>query len=79
LVGNGFCNDEANTENCNYDNGDCCGICVVTTNCVECACLDGNNTVQNILGPECLQNIFSYSLKKISNQRNLSVYFSIFE
>ena len=48
MVGNGFCNDEANNENCNYDNGDCCG-CVVTNHCVECACLDANNTVQNAL------------------------------
>ena len=25
LVGNGFCNDETNIADCNYDGGDCCG------------------------------------------------------
>ena len=25
LVGNGFCNDETNNADCNYDGGDCCG------------------------------------------------------
>jgi hypothetical protein len=37
LVGNGFCNDETNNEDCNYDGGDCC----VNTNinsCSECEC-----------------------------------------
>ena len=25
LVGNGFCNDETNNADCNYDGGECCG------------------------------------------------------
>jgi hypothetical protein len=33
LVGNGFCNDETNNVNCNYDGGDCC-----VDSCAECAC-----------------------------------------
>ena len=28
IIGNGFCNDEANDVGCNFDNGDCCGTCV---------------------------------------------------
>ena len=70
MVGNGFCNDEANTENCNYDNGDCCGSCVVTTNCIECACLDSNNTFQNVLGPEYLQNISLIPLKNFPSEKS---------
>ena len=41
LVNNGYCNDETNNAECNYDGGDCCGSCVVTEHCIECQCLDG--------------------------------------
>jgi hypothetical protein len=39
LIGNGFCNDETNIAECDYDGGDCCGYCVVTEHCEDCACL----------------------------------------
>jgi hypothetical protein len=39
LVGNGFCNDETNNPDCNYDGGDCCVANANTTACSECACL----------------------------------------
>ena len=29
LVGNGFCNDETNNFKCNFDGGDCCGLCIL--------------------------------------------------
>ena len=38
LVGNGYCNDEANIVECNYDGGDCCGVCGNKDYCVECLC-----------------------------------------
>ena len=38
LIGNGLCNDEANTKDCNYDNGDCCGACKNTDHCTDCLC-----------------------------------------
>ena len=38
MIGNGLCNDEANTEDCNYDNGDCCGACKNTDHCTDCLC-----------------------------------------
>ena len=38
MVGNGFCNDETNTANCNYDGGDCCGVNTTTNFCSECEC-----------------------------------------
>ena len=41
LIGNSFCNDEANTAGCGYDGGDCCGDCANTDVCTECTCFDG--------------------------------------
>ena len=41
MVGNGICNDETNIADCGYDGGDCCGNCVVTEHCENCACLAG--------------------------------------
>ena len=38
LVGNGFCNDETNNADCNYDGGDCCFVNANTSACSECAC-----------------------------------------
>ena len=40
LVGNGFCNDETNNADCNYDGGDCC-VNVNTDSCTDCNCLGG--------------------------------------
>ena len=66
MVGNGFCNDETNNPDCNYDGGDCCVVNTNTSACSECGChlietcaagyhpLVGNglcNDVTNI--PEC--------------------------
>ena len=39
MIGNGYCNDEANTAECNYDGGDCCGSCINSEYCTECICL----------------------------------------
>ena len=38
LVGNGFCNDDTNNPDCNYDGGDCCVVNAKTNSCSECAC-----------------------------------------
>ena len=40
LIGNGFCNDEANTAVCSYDGGDCCKACINSEFCTECLCYD---------------------------------------
>ena len=37
-IGNGWCDDVTNTEECNYDGGDCCGPNVNTDFCSECIC-----------------------------------------
>ena len=41
LIGNGFCNDETNNMECDYDGGDCCGTCVFLEYCSNCDCLGG--------------------------------------
>ena len=38
MVKNGYCNDEANTYECNYDGGDCCKASVNSEYCSECQC-----------------------------------------
>ena len=38
LVGNGFCNDETNNDNCNYDGGDCCVLNANKNSCSDCGC-----------------------------------------
>ena len=38
LVGNGFCNDEINNPDCNYDGGDCCAMNANTDSCSDCSC-----------------------------------------
>ena len=45
LVGNGFCNDETNILECNYDGGDCCGSCIITDYCTNCTCI--GNVISN--------------------------------
>merc|ERR1711962_26814 len=45
--GDGECDDINNTEECQWDGGDCCGDNVVTDHCSACECLDpdfGNGT-----------------------------------
>ena len=37
-IGDGFCDDANNIEECNYDGGDCCGINVQNNFCVNCTC-----------------------------------------
>ena len=39
-IGNGFCSDENNNAKCHFDGGDCCGLNVDTTYCMECTCIE---------------------------------------
>ena len=38
LVGDGYCNDENNNADCDYDTGDCCLSSPITDHCSECVC-----------------------------------------
>ena len=40
LVGNGYCNDESNTEECKWDGGDCCDDNSMTVKCSACECIE---------------------------------------
>ena len=37
-IGDGWCSDEANTEQCNFDGGDCCGDFPKNDFCSACWC-----------------------------------------
>ena len=53
LIGNGFCNDETNNADCQYDAGDCCGPCPNTELCSECLCfssLDYHGVFNDLVG-----------------------------
>ena len=38
LVGDGYCNDVTNSQQCNFDHGDCCLLNVNTDYCSNCSC-----------------------------------------
>ena len=58
LIKNGFCNDESNNEDCDYDGGDCCGFCIAKDHCSECACIaDGS--------PDSYANVWLHGLSNI--------------
>ena len=51
LVGDGYCNDETNNDECKFDGGDCCGTCVNKHRCADCLCFSSvtGNGVPNAL------------------------------
>ena len=38
LIGDGVCDDIVNNLKCNFDNGDCCEINLIKSNCLMCLC-----------------------------------------
>ena len=38
FVGNGFCNDDTNIAECEFDGGDCCGYNITSEDCTDCTC-----------------------------------------
>ena len=54
MIGDGFCNDETNNPECNFDGGDCCGQCILKHQCSECTCLqsdvDEHNVTNSLVG-----------------------------
>ena len=51
LVGNGICDDESNTKECDLDGGDCCGDAIVTRFCQDCKCYDKYGNVRTTTDP----------------------------
>ena len=41
--GDGYCDDNNNVPECNYDGGDCCGSCINKQYCSTCACFTGGS------------------------------------
>ena len=52
-VGDNYCDDANNNEECEYDGGDCCGYEVNTMFCDYCECLDPafNDTIATTITP----------------------------
>ena len=50
IVGDGYCDDEANTANCDFDEGDCCHPDHDRSICTECFCMS----------PKIVQNCDEY-------------------
>ena len=42
MIGDGYCDDETNNLDCNFDGGDCCTVCVNTDYCLDCVCHQGD-------------------------------------
>ena len=55
LENDGFCDDENNNAECDYDGGDCCGLFVNTEFCIECEC-----KVNNEAPTSNIMNLFFY-------------------
>jgi len=51
-IGDGYCDDDNNFFDCNYDGGDCCGPDVNTQYCYECICMEDGNNHSNGTTPE---------------------------
>ena len=68
MIGNGFCNDEANTAGCGYDGGDCCGNCANTDLCTECTCHDEGALPLDL---SCKLNIIFKIFWKVNSSLNL--------
>ena len=40
MIGNGYCEEAMNNENCNFDGGDCCDPNANTIYCEDCICYE---------------------------------------
>ena len=66
MVGDGYCDDETNVLECNFDDGDCCGPNITTTHCTECQCLEVIVPPSgNILFKYIILNLIPFNFLKI--------------
>ena len=65
-IGNAFCDDANNNKECNYDGGDCCGLCKSTEYCTICECLldEGEYHVAGTLSTSILNGNCDHALNK---------------
>ena len=56
LVGDGYCDFEANVEACNFDSGDCCQLESDLSFCPNCTCWLSNEQINDIIGDNCLKS-----------------------
>ena len=59
FIGDGYCDDEANTEACLYDLGDCCDFHSISQSlCIECFCYgDLPSLLASITQPKCTTDL----------------------
>ena len=52
MVGDGYCDDETNTDGCLFDGGDCCGPDVKTKSkpCTLCICYEDCDAPMDLVG-----------------------------
>ena len=60
MIGDGFCNDETNNPECNFDGGDCCGQCILKHQCSECTCLQSDVDENNVTNSFPMKSFYSY-------------------
>ena len=60
-IGDGFCQDEVNNADCNYDGGDCCNPTVLNNNCADCKCKNGTNLVTTFKKIKCPSDLEPYT------------------
>ncbi len=73
-LGDGFCHDELNTEECNFDGGDCCLETVYTNVCEKCECKGASNNGENIIRMKCKYDCFDFSQKSRQGKRKLATW-----
>ena len=67
-VGDGYCDDVTNNNECNYDGGDCCLDTVNTQYCTECICHD-----ENVTGPTTME-VTGSTVTEIPKGKGLPIY-----
>ena len=77
IIGNDYCNDETNNEDCNYDGGDCC-VNINTENCLECQCLAGGMITSPGFPENYENNLDMYWLVQVDIEHIIAITFTSF-
>ena len=49
-IGDGYCDDETNNNECDFDGGDCCGQYINTAYCSKCICHEDCDAPMELIG-----------------------------